>query len=115
MYYICGMRKVIKSIEFGEFYDSSPQKVREKIDYAIFIVENFSVLNAKFVKKLHGTEFYELRISIGNEYRIMIFSIDNENIIEATQVYFLNGFLKKSTKDYTKQLLIAERILERTK
>lgn len=109
------MREVIQSIEFSEFYTASPQKVRDKIDYAIFIMENHSILNAKFVKKLIGTEFYELRISVGNEYRIMIFSIDNENIIEATQVYLLNGFIKKSTKDYTKQISIAEQILENTK
>lgn len=69
MYYICGMRKVIKSIEFGEFYDSSPQKVREKIDYAIFIVENFSVLNAKFVKNCMEQSFmnfaYQSEMNIG--------------------------------------------------
>lgn len=71
------------------------------------------VLSTKLVKKLVGTEFYELRISVDNEYRIILFSIDNENVIEANDILLLNGFLKKSKKDYDREIRMASNILKR--
>ena len=35
----------------------------------------------------------------------------NENFIEAEQILLLNGFIKKSTKDYKKEIQKAEQIL----
>jgi hypothetical protein len=64
------------------------------------------------VKKLENTEFYELRISTGhNEYRTIIFATDHENIMEAKSIILLNGFLKKGTKDYKKEIKKAINIL----
>lgn len=40
------------------------------------------------IKTTEFRDFYELRISINNEYRVLLFSVDHENIMEATQVYF---------------------------
>lgn len=54
----------------------------------------------KFVKKLVGTDFFELRVSV-----------DNENINLATRIILLNGFVKKSTKDYEKEITKAINIL----
>ena len=39
-----------------------------------------------------------------NEYRTVIFTMDNENVMLATKIILLNAFLKKSTKDYKKQI-----------
>ncbi|MDH6356108.1 hypothetical protein M2132_002471 [Dysgonomonas sp. PH5-45] len=76
------------------------------------LIKDFKLIHTDFVKKLVNTELYEMRVSVGtNEYRSILFSIDHENIIEATQVVILNGFLKKSTKDYNKQIKKAEKIL----
>lgn len=47
------------------------------------------------VKKLTNTDFYELRVSVDNEVRVI----------------FLNGFIKKSTKDYEKEIIKAINIL----
>ena len=70
------------------------------------------VLSTKFVKRLDNTDFYEMRVSLGNnEYRTVIFTMDNENVMLATKIILLNAFLKKSTKDYKKQIKIAEKIL----
>ncbi len=69
------------------------------------------VVNIKLVKKLVDTDFYELRISVGNEYRVILFTIDHENLIEAEQVLLLNGFIKKSTKDYKREIEKAQHIL----
>ena len=75
------------------------------------ILAEIKVVNTKLVKKLVDTDFYELRISVGNEYRVILFTIDHENLIEATQILLLNGFIKKSTKDYKKEIDKALQIL----
>ena len=33
---------------------------------------------------------YELRISVGNEYRAILFTIDQENFVQAEQILLLN-------------------------
>lgn len=52
-----------------------------------------------------------MRISVNNEVRIILFSADNENINLAKCIIFLNGFIKKSTKDYEKAIDRAINIL----
>ena len=75
------------------------------------IIAEIKVVNTKLVKKLVDTDFYELRVSVGNEYRVILFTIDHENFIEAEQIILLNGFMKKSTKDYKRELEKAQQIL----
>ena len=111
MYYICQMRTMIRSAEFDEFYNSLPANVQNKVKYAMNVIAEIKVVNTKLVKKLIDTDFYELRISVGNEYRVILFTIDHENFIEAEQLLLLNGFMKKSTKDYKKEIEKAEQIL----
>ena len=108
------MRNIIFSEEFESYYNAQSEKVQKKFDYALNILRIEPVPNTKFVKHLVNTDFYELRVSIGsNEHRSLLFSIDNENIINATQVLALNTFLKKSDKDYAGQIEKAEEILKR--
>jgi len=108
------MRALIETEEFLEYYNNLPDKIRGKFDHAMNILRNVDVPNAKFVKKLVDTDFYEMRVSVGtNEYRTIIFAIDNDNIVNATQVLLLNAFLEKSTKDYQKQIELAETIIKR--
>lgn len=111
MYYICQMRTMIRSAGFDEFYNSVPVNVQNKVKYAMNVIGEIKVVNTKLVKKLIDTDFYELRISVGNEYRVILFTIDHENFIEAEQILLLNGFMKKSTKDYKKEIEKAEQIL----
>lgn len=119
MYYICKMKEDIQirtaifTEEFKTFLFSSNDKVKVKCAYIIEIIETQKVLTEKFIKKLQNTEFYEMRISVGfNEYRTILFSINAENIIQATEIVFLNSFLKKDTKDYKKAIEEARKILE---
>jgi len=106
------VRTVYYTDEFSEFYNSLNEKTRKKIDYVIVLIKDMKLIHSDFVKKLVNTELYEMRVSVGsNEYRSIMFSLDHENIIEATEVILLNGFLKKSTKDYDKQIKRAETIL----
>lgn len=108
---MCYIYTMIRSTEFDEFYNSLPQSVQSKVKYAMNILAEIKVVNTKLVKKLVDTDFYELRISVGNEYRVILFTIDHENLIEATQILLLNGFIKKSTKDYKKEIDKALQIL----
>ena len=55
-----------------------------------------------------------MRVSVGfNEYRTILFAADHDNIVQAKIVIILNGFLKKSAKDYDKQIKKAINILNR--
>lgn len=101
----------MRSAEFDEFYNSLPANVQNKVKYALNIIAVVKVVNTKLVKKLIDTDFYELRIAVGNEYRVILFTIDHDNFIEAEQILLLNGFMKKSTKDYKKEIQKAEQIL----
>lgn len=68
--------------------------------------------NHKFIKHLENTDLYEMRVSVAtNEYRTILFAIDHDNILNATKIFVLNAFLKKSTKDYKKQIETALHIL----
>ena len=117
--YICAMnelkeiRSVLYSNEFCEFRDSLNRRVQDKIDDYVSILKTVYVLNTKFVKKLVNTDLYEMRVSVGHhEYRTILFAIDHENIIQSTKIVFLNGFSKKSSKDYEKQIIRAINILK---
>lgn len=118
IYYICGMgiekiRRVIYTDEFMDYYWSLDAKLREKYSYIVNIIETQKVVNEKFVKKLVGTPYYEARVSFGsNEYRSVIFTIDKESFVECTCLLFVTGFLKKSTKDYKKEISKADRIIK---
>lgn len=107
-------RILIQSEEFLSYYNQLPDNIRSKFDYAMNVLSSIAVPNIKFVKKLVDTDFYEMRVSVGpNEYRTILFTIDNDNIVNATQVLLLNAFLKKSTKDYKRQIEIANAIIKR--
>lgn len=106
------IRTLYRTPEFDEFYFSLPKRVQDKFEYVFQIIQSIYNVSAKFAKHLEDTDLYELRVSVGtNEYRTILFAIDRDNIIESTKIILLNGFLKKSSKDYRKQIVIAQSIL----
>ncbi len=108
------VRTIYVTDEFSSFYESLNVKVRNKMDYVLMYIRNSKPIKADVAKKLVNTEFYELRVEFNtNAYRVIIFSINHENIQEATEVLLLNGFLKKSTKDYKKQIERAKKIINK--
>ena len=106
-------RKLIYSTEYLSFLNNSSSRLQEKLKFAITILESLEKIPTKFVKKLTNTYFYELRISVDNEVRIILFSVDHDNINLSTRIIFLNGFIKKDTKDYNKEINKAENILRK--
>ncbi len=106
------MRTIFKTLEFTEFLENLDSATQQKIDYLSEILITQNIINAKVAKKLTNTDFYEVRVQVKNEYRIIVFTIDHDNINQCNNILFLNGFMKKSTKDYDKQIKLAIKILE---
>lgn len=94
-----------------EFIDEQNDKFALQFFQLIEIMGMVKVINSNFLKKLKSTQFYELRIKSGNEYRIIIFALDHLNFAECTKAVCLCGFQKKSTKDYKKAVKKAEFLL----
>ena len=109
------MRNLQFTDEFLEFINKSEPNVKIKINYLFEVLKTQTVINTKIAKKLVNSIFYEIRIQVNNEYRIIVFTIDHENITQSKEIVFLNGFMKKSTKDYEKQIKTAIKILEQWK
>lgn len=107
------IRTIHKTPQFQEFYNSQPVKVKEKIDYVLGIMVSQKVVSTKFVKNLENTEFYEMRVSLGNnEYRSILLTLDSTSFIECKQAVLLNGFAKKSTKQYKGEIEKARTIVK---
>ena len=107
------IRSVLYTDEFNLFYSELDERTQDKFEDNVSILKTVYVLSTKFVKRIINTDLYELRVSVGyNEYRNIIFAIDHENVIQATKIILLNGFLKKSSKDYEKQIKKAINILK---
>jgi len=106
------MREIDITEKCLDFIDSQGERVSDKFFQLIEIIGEVKIVHTNFVKKLKNTRFYELRIKAGNEYRIIIFAIDHLNFSECTRAVCLNGFMKKSNKDYVKGIKEAERVLD---
>jgi hypothetical protein len=106
------MREIVITEECLEFIDSQDARVIHKFFQLIEVMSEIKVVHSNFVKKLQNTQFYELRIKAGNEYRVIIFAIDHLNFAECNKAICLNGFIKKSNKDYNKAIGKAENILK---
>ncbi|MBN2744537.1 MAG: type II toxin-antitoxin system RelE/ParE family toxin [Marinilabiliaceae bacterium] len=106
------MREIIITEKCLDFIDSQEKRVSDKFFQLIEIIGEQKIVHTNFIKKLIHSTFYELRIKAGNEYRVIIFAIDHLNFAECTKAVCLNGFIKKSNKDYHKAMKEAEKILE---
>lgn len=106
-------RQLIYSREYLDFEQCLSPRIKEKLRYATAILETICPIPAKFVKKLINTDFYELRISVEQEVRVILFAVDNANINLSQRVIFLHSFIKKANKDYVKEVEKAMEILRR--
>lgn len=95
-----------------DFIDGQNDRVVTKFFQLVEVIGEVKIVHSNFIKKLKSTQFYELRIKAGNEYRIILFAIDHLNFVECTKAVCLCGFIKKSKKDYGKAIKQAEKILK---
>lgn len=99
------IRQVIYSEEFDAFYRGLDSKIQDKFDYGLRLIKTQYVVNKKFVKHLENTDFYELRVSISSdEYRAVLFAIDNSSFIQSKRVILLNSFVRKEQNNIKQRL-----------
>ena len=60
---------------FHEFFDLQTEKVKEKIDYVLFVLTHADRVPEKFLKHIEGQKgLYEVRIETGNNiFRIVFY------------------------------------------
>lgn len=104
-------RKTVITPAFTEFFESQGTRAQNKILAGLDVIRTIKVVSSKLAKKLTNTNLYELRISVDNEVRILFVCTDSDNLQTATELILLNGFVKKDTKDYKKQITRAINIL----
>jgi hypothetical protein len=106
------LREVYFTSFFMAFYEEQSQKVQEKFDFLIEILQTQPNIPQKYVKHISNSDgIYELRVSSQqNEYRVLFF-FEEGSLIEGGKIVILgNGFIKKDNKDYKKAVEIAEEI-----
>ena len=79
---------------FYDFFDSLSEKVKDKIDYVLFLITVADRIPKKFFQYMEGTEgLFEIRVEFeSNIYRIFC-CFD-----EGKLVVLFNGFQKKTQK-----------------
>ncbi len=93
---------------FLDFFEEQPEKVKEKIDYILFLVTVAERIPLKFFRHIEGTiGLYEIRVEYNsNIYRIFC-CLDRGNI-----VVLFNGFQKKSQKTPSSEIDKAIKIMK---
>jgi phage-related protein len=86
--------------------NSLTEKVKEKIDYVLFLISVTDRIPAKFFKHIEGTDgLYEIRVEYGgNIYRVFACFDQGHFVI------LFNGFQKKTQKTPPKEIEKAMRI-----
>ena len=92
---------------FLDFFEQQTEKVREKIDYVLFVVTVADRIPQKFFQHLEGTNgLYEIRVEFqGNIFRIFCCFDEGQVVV------LFNGFQKKSQKTPSDQLEKAVKIM----
>jgi phage-related protein len=86
-----------------EFVNSLEIKAQSKVKDTIALLREFGIhLGLPHVKKLSGTELWELRILGSNSLRVLYIAITGRTFV------LLHGFKKKKNKISTKEIKIAE-------
>ena len=85
---------------FHDFFNALSEKIRNKIDYVLFVITVTEQIPVKFFKHIEGNEgLYEIRVEYGgNIYRIFC-CFDEGNI-----VVLFNGFHKKTQRTPQKEI-----------
>jgi phage-related protein len=91
---------------FWDFYNKQNEKVQDKIDWTVTLVQTNKIVPEKYFKHLTKTDgLWEIRVSANNGiFRIFCF-FDKGNL-----VVLLSGFQKKTQKTPKSEIKRAERL-----
>jgi phage-related protein len=92
---------------FKDFFDQQAEKVKEKIDYVLFLVIHADRVPEKFLKHMEGQKgLYEIRVESGNNIFRIFCCFDKRKII-----VLFNGFQKKSQKTPKNEIEFAVKLM----
>lgn len=92
---------------FEEFFVRQTEKVKEKIDYVLFLVTHTSRVPEKFLKHIEGQKgLYEIRVEAGNNIFRIFCCFDKGKI-----VVLFNGFQKKTAKTPKAEIELAVKLM----
>ncbi|MEO7766921.1 MAG: type II toxin-antitoxin system RelE/ParE family toxin [Ferruginibacter sp.] len=93
---------------FHEFFDQQTEKVKEKIDYVLFVVTHAERVPEKFLQHMKSYKgLYEIRVEVGNNIFRIFCCFDKGKI-----VVLLNGFQKKTQKTPKSQIDLALKLMK---
>jgi phage-related protein len=92
---------------FYQFFNQQSEKVKEKIDYVLFVLTHTERVPEKFLKHIEGQKgLYEIRVEVGsNIFRIFCFFDSGKMVV------LLNGFQKKSQKTPKQEIDMALKLM----
>lgn len=78
---------------FFEFFERQEKKVKEKIDFGLYLLQYVNQLPGKYVGSTKEKNLFYLRIKQGSDIYRIFFCYDEDKI-----VVIMNGLTKKSQK-----------------
>lgn len=92
---------------FHDFFERQTEKVREKIDYVLFVVAHAELIPEKFLKHIEGQKgLYEIRVEMGGNIFRIFCCFDKAKV-----VVLFNGFQKKSQKTPRQEIELAVKLM----
>ena len=92
---------------FHEFFNKQNEKVKEKIDYVLFVVTHAERIPEKFLKHIEGQKgLYEIRVEVGSNIFRIFCCFDKGKII-----VLFNGFQKKTQKTPKQEIELAIKLM----
>ena len=92
---------------FEEFFAKQTEKVKEKIDYVLFVLTHAERVPEKFLKHMENTKgLYEIRIEVGSNIFRIFCCFDKGKV-----VVLFNGFQKKSQKTPKSEIELALKLM----
>lgn len=93
---------------FRFFYDEQEFKVKEKIDFVLFLVTHAERIPVKFLKHVESQRgLYELRIEVGNNIYRIFCCFDKGRVVA-----LFNAFNKKTQKTPVNEIALAVKLMK---
>ncbi len=92
---------------FHEFFNLQTEKVKEKIDYVLFVLTHADRVPEKFLKHMEGQKgLYEIRVEVGSNIFRIFCCFDKGKV-----VVLFNGFQKKTQKTPKEEIELAVKLM----
>jgi phage-related protein len=84
---------------FFEFFELQDQKVKEKIDFGLFLLQYVKQVPSKHIGSTQEKNLFYLRVKQGSNIYRIFFCYDEDKI-----VIIMNGFTKKTQKTPSREI-----------